>query len=137
MISELSANARISFRDPSRRIHLSSNPTADRVRRLQKAGVMHASCVDRSQLGFAVEVDIDVKMQPQAKAQSFEAALRRVAGVVSAAIVTGDSDLRLRAACKDQSDLVGVIEALRNEASGQQTSSALICREIAVNNTVV
>lgn len=138
IIGELAADGRISFRDLSARIHLSPNATADRVRRLQKVGVIRAFRVDfdRALLGYTVEAFIDVKMQPQTTANNFEAALRRIKGVVSAAIITGEFDFRVRVACKDQSDLVRLIESLRTQAGVQQTSSAVICREFEINNAV-
>jgi len=137
IIGELTIDGRISFRDLGRRIHLSPNAAAERVRRLQQAGVIRGfrALFDRARLGFAVEAYIDVKMQPSTTARSFEASVRRIPGIVSAAILTGEFDFRMRVACKDQSDLVRVIEALRSEAGVQETSSALICREIEVNNT--
>ncbi len=135
IIGALAANARISFRELGNRIHLSPNATAERVRRLQAAGVIrgfHAN-FDPGRLGFAVEAYIDVKMQPRTTAQSFEAAIRKIPGVVSAAILTGEFDFRVRVACKDQSDLVRVIETFRMQASVQETSSALICKEIEIS----
>jgi Lrp/AsnC family transcriptional regulator, leucine-responsive regulatory protein len=62
-------------------------------------------------------------------AQSFETFIRRTPGVVSASIVTGAFDFRLRVACKDQSDFVRLIEALRARGGVQETNSAVICRE--------
>ena len=127
----------MNFRDLGRRIHLSLNATAERVRRLQKAGVIRGfrAEIDPARLGFSVEAYIDVKLQPRATAQSFEASIRKIPGVMRAAILTGAFDFRVRVACKDQSDLVRVIETLRMQAGIQETSSALICREIHVSHT--
>jgi Lrp/AsnC family leucine-responsive transcriptional regulator len=132
IIGELAVDGRMSFRDLGKRIHLSPNATAERVRRLQAAGVIRRfrADFDPARLGFAIEAYIDVKMQPRTTAQSFEASVQKIAGIVSAAILTGESDFRVRVACKDQSDLVRVIETLRMQAGVQETSSALICREI-------
>lgn len=139
IIGELGADGRMSFRDLGKRIHLSPNATAERVRRLQEAGVIRGFRVeiDPARLGFTVEAYIDVKMRRQTTAQSFEASMRKIPGIVSAAIVTGDFDFRVRVACKDQSDLVRVIETLRIQAGVQETSSALICREARINNTLI
>lgn len=139
IIGELGADGRMSFRDLGKRIHLSPNATAERVRRLQEAGVIRGFRVeiDPARLGFTVEAYIDVKMRRQTTAQSFEASIRKIPGIVSAAIVTGDFDFRVRVACKDQSDLVRVIETLRIQAGVQETSSALICREARINNTLI
>lgn len=132
IIGELAVDGRMSFRDLGKRIHLSPNATAERVRRLQAAGVIRGfrAEFDLVQLGFSIEAYIDVRMRPGTTAESFEASIKKIAGITSAAILTGEFDFRLRVACKDQADLVRVIETLRIQASAQETSSALICKEI-------
>ena len=138
IIVELAADGRLSFRDLGKRIHLSPNATAERVRRLQAAGVIRGfrADLDLARLGFSIEAYIDVKMQPRTTAQSFETSVRKIAGVMSAAILTGEFDFRVRVACKDQADLVRVIETLRMHAGVQETSSALICKEIETNTAL-
>jgi Lrp/AsnC family leucine-responsive transcriptional regulator len=77
---------------------------------------------------------IDVRLQPETSAQKFEAVVARIPGIVSAATVTGDFDFRVRVACKDQSDLMRVIDTLRARAGVQGTNSAFICHEINVSD---
>jgi Lrp/AsnC family transcriptional regulator, leucine-responsive regulatory protein len=136
ILGALHADGRVSFRDLSQRIYLSPNATAERVRRLQSTGVIrgfHAS-VDIRLLGLSVEAYIDVRLQPGTSAQSFEAAVTKLPGVVSMAILTGSFDVRLRVACKDQTDLVRLIETLRARTGAQETNSTVICREIETRN---
>jgi Lrp/AsnC family transcriptional regulator, leucine-responsive regulatory protein len=71
-----------------------------------------------------------VKLQAGASAQHFETLVARMPGVVGLAILTGSFDVRLRVACKDQADLVRLIETLRTRAGAQETNSTVICREI-------
>jgi Lrp/AsnC family leucine-responsive transcriptional regulator len=93
-----------------------------------------SAVVNWSQLGYVVEAYIDVRLQAGTGAHSFEAAVAKIPGIVKAAIVTGDFDFRIRVACKDQSDLVRVIETLRARAGVQGTNTAVICREIDVSD---
>jgi len=136
IIRSLAADGRISFRDLGKRIHLSPNATAERVRRMQSRGMIRgfSTLVNWPQLGYVVEAYIDVRLQPETSAHSFEAAVTKIPGIVSAAIVTGDFDFRIRVACKDQSDLVRVIETLRARAGVQGTNTSVICREINVSD---
>lgn len=56
IVAELQADARLSFNELSRRIHLSSPAIADRVRRLEELGVIagyHAR-IDRARIGWTV-----------------------------------------------------------------------------------
>src|SRR5437667_4398215 len=55
----------------------------------------------------------------------------KLPGVISAAILTGALDFRLRVACEGQSDLVQLIETLRSRAGVQETNTTVILRELA------
>jgi Transcriptional regulators len=132
ILRALCADGRASFRDLSQSVYLSPNATAERIRRLRSLGVIqgvHAS-LDPVLLGLSVEAYIDVRFQPGTTAQSFESAVVKLPGVVSMAILTGSFDVRLRVACKDQADLVRLIETLRARTGARETNSTVICREI-------
>lgn len=136
ILRALCADGRVSFRDLSRSVYLSPNATAERIRRLRSLGVIrgfHAS-LNPVLLGLSVEAYIDVRLQPGTTAQSFEAAVMKLPGVVSMAILTGSFDVRLRVACEDQTDLVRIIETLRARTGAQETNSTVICREIETRN---
>ncbi|MBV8831615.1 MAG: Lrp/AsnC family transcriptional regulator [Acidobacteriaceae bacterium] len=129
----LSSNGRLSFRDLGAQIHLSPNATAERVRRLQSANIIrgfHAD-IDHTKLGLSLEVYIDGRLRPGTSAQRFEGLVMKMPGVVSAAILTGALDFRLRVACKGQSELVQVIETLRSRAGVQETNTTVILREFS------
>lgn len=136
IIRSLVADGRMSFRDLGERIHLSPNATAERIRRLRSKGVIRGfeAVVSWPHLGYVVEAYIDVRLQAGTSAQSFETEAAKIPGVVSAAIVTGEFDFRVRVACRDQADLVRVIETLRARAGVQGTNSAVICHEIKVGS---
>jgi Lrp/AsnC family transcriptional regulator, leucine-responsive regulatory protein len=131
IVSALAANGRLSFRDLGQRIHLSPNATAERVRRLQAVKVIQGfhAAVDHAQLGYGLQAYIDVRLQAGTSAQSFETAAMKISGVVSAAILTGAFDFRVRVACRDQADLMRLVEALRSRVGVQETNSTVICRE--------
>jgi len=131
----LISDGRLSYRDLSARVHLSPNAIAERVRRLQSSNIIrgfHAE-IDHAKLGLSLHAYIDVRLQPATSAQNFEAAAMKLPGVVSAAILTGALDFRLRVACKGQSDLVKLIEALRSRAGVQDTNTTVILKELAGN----
>jgi Lrp/AsnC family leucine-responsive transcriptional regulator len=132
ILRALCADCRVSFRDLSRSVYLSPNATAERIRRLKSRGIIRGfhALLDPALLGLSVEAYIDVRLQPGTSAQSFEAAVMKLPGVVSMAILTGSFDVRLRVACKDQTDLVRLIETLRARTGAQETNSTVIYREI-------
>ena len=136
ILRALCTNGRLSFRDLSQRIYLSSNAIAQRVRRLEATGIIREirARLEPALLGLSLEAYVDVRLQPGTSAQSFETAVAKLAGVVSIAILTGPSDVRLRVACKDQTTLGQLIETLRARTGALETNSAVICREVEVWN---
>lgn len=133
IIGILTSNARLSFRELGVLVHLSPNATAERVRRLQSANIIkgfHAE-INHTKLGLSLQAYIDVRLRPGTTAQSFEAVAMKLPGITSAAILTRALDFRLRVACKDQSDLVQLIETPRSRAGVQETNTTLILRELA------
>jgi Lrp/AsnC family leucine-responsive transcriptional regulator len=137
IIRALVADARLSFRDLGERVHLSPNATAERVRRLQEIKVIsgfHAK-VDRARLGAALDAYIDIRLRSETSATSFETWAVKISGVMTLAIVTGEFDCRVRVACKDQADLMRLVEQLRAGGAIQGTNTTVICREVEVRST--
>jgi len=131
----LTSQGRLSFRDLGAKVHLSPNATAERVRRLQSANIIRGflADLDYTKLGLSLQAYIDVRLRPGTSAQNFEAVAMKLPGVISAAILTGALDFRLRVACQGQSDLVQLIETLRSRAGVQETNTTVILRELAGN----
>lgn len=133
IIGILTSHGRLSFRDLGAQVHLSPNATAERVRRLQTANIIrgfHAD-IDHTKLGLSLEAYIDVRLQPGTSAQRFEGVALKMPGVISAAILTGALDFRLRVVCEGQSELVQLIETLRSRAGAQETNTTVILREFS------
>jgi len=138
IIRALVADARLSFRDLGERVHLSPNATAERVRRLQEIKMIsgfHAK-VDRARLGVPLDAFIDIRLRYETSASSFETWAVKISGVMTFAIVTGEFDCRVRVACKDQADLMRLVEELRAGGAVQGTNTTVICREVEVPSTV-
>lgn len=133
IIAALVREGRLSFRDLGVQVHLSSNATAERVRRLRSANIIrgfHAE-IDHARLGFALQAYVDVRLRPGTSGQDFETVAMNLPGVVNATILTGGVDFRLRVTCRNEPELVRLIETLRLRAGAQETSSAVILREAA------
>jgi Lrp/AsnC family transcriptional regulator, leucine-responsive regulatory protein len=135
IIGVLTSQGRLSFRDLGAQVHLSANATAARVRRLQSANIIRGfrAQIDPTRLGFSLQAYIDVRLRPGTSAQNFEAVAMKLPGVISAAILTGALDFRLRVACRGQSELVQLIETLRSRAGVQDTNTTVILRELTGN----
>ncbi len=131
ILNELANDGRISFTDLAGRISLSPNAVAERVRRLERAGIVagyHAR-VDAASLGLPLQAYVDVKLRADTAAESFEAAIERIPGIVQFTLTTGSFDYTLRVACRDQADIVRLVEALRAAAPIAETYTRLVLRE--------
>jgi hypothetical protein len=53
-----------------------------------------------------------------------------LSGILSMTIIAGALAFRLRVACKNQSDLVNLIETLRSKAGVQETNTSIILGEV-------
>lgn len=130
ILDELQDDARISYRDLGRRIGLSANATADRVRRLRRTGVIRGftALVDPGAADpHRLTVLIDIRLRPDVTAEQFEAALRQIPAVTEALHVTGSFDYLARATIPDAAHLDQLIRALKHTAgaAGAHTRLAL------------
>jgi Lrp/AsnC family transcriptional regulator, leucine-responsive regulatory protein len=135
ILTELAQNGRVSFRELARATHLSPNATAERVRKLEAAGVIRGFSVNisPSALGLHLQAFVDIKLQKGTSMEAFEKALRGIAGVQEAASVTGQFDARLKIVCRDPDHLGALIEQIRAKTGVQETSSTVICKELLMD----
>lgn len=131
ILDELRADSRIAYRELGRRVGLSSNAAADRVRRMQRSGVIR---------GFTVEVDetadtphrltvfIDARLRSDVDPEKFTARLQAMPMIVEAIHVTGAFDYLLRAHVPDPKGLDGLIRELRKTAGVAETQTHIALR---------
>ncbi len=135
IVDLLRRDARLSYRELGEKVFLSANTVAERIRRLVHHGVLQAFCakVDLAALGLPLQALVDVKMARETSAAGFEKAIAAIPGIQEATLMTGSYDYMLRVACRDQADLVRLMEALRERAGVQDTTSRVILRQVDVH----
>jgi Lrp/AsnC family leucine-responsive transcriptional regulator len=131
ILNLLERDGRLSFTDLAAKVNLSANAVADRVRRLERSGLIagYHAVLDRAALGFPLQAYIDIKLRADVPAERFEAAAAAIPGIDQLILTTGGFDYTLRVACRDQADLVRLVEALRAAVPVAETYSRLILRE--------
>ena len=101
----LQADGRLTNQALSDKVALSPRACLDRVKRLERAGVIEAymALVDPRKLGnlLTVVVEVTLKDQTQATHQRFEARMRASDQVIECFLVSGSCDYVLRLACRD------------------------------------
>jgi Lrp/AsnC family leucine-responsive transcriptional regulator len=124
LIAELQEDARLSLAELGRRVSLSSPAVAERLRRLEEAGVITGYCamVDPRRLGYGFGVVIRTRPAPGKLAIMADIA-RSTPEVVECHRVTGDDCYIAIAYVRDVEHLEQVID--RFAAHGQTTSSIM------------
>jgi Lrp/AsnC family leucine-responsive transcriptional regulator len=132
IIGILQRDGRISWKDLGERVHLSATATADRVRRLERLGVIagYHVHVDPTALGRTVRALIDVVLPGGADPAAFEAKLRDRDEIAFAAFVTGAADYELIVECTGADGLDEVIRWLKTGAGAARTESKVVLRSI-------
>ena len=61
--------------------------------------------------------------------RAFESELEHQPGILECTLTTGRFDYELRVACRDQSDLVRIVEYLRTQGGAAETYSRIVLRQ--------
>lgn len=132
IIGLLRRNARASWRELGDAVGLSANATAERVRRLERAGVIsgYTALLDPAASGRRLVALVDVRLSSPGAADRFEALIGRLDEVTDAAHVTGRSDYHLRVACADPAELDALIRLLKSEGGVAETDTRIALRTV-------
>lgn len=133
ILRELTADARLPFRDLGLRVGLSANAAAARVRRLQREGVIRGFTVVRgtatASSSLGLEVFVEVRLAPGTTNEAFAAAVSSDFPQVRDAVhVTGSYDYLLHAFVPDPAALDHLVRRLKTRAGAAQTFTRLALR---------
>jgi Lrp/AsnC family leucine-responsive transcriptional regulator len=128
ILRELTRDARISLVELGRRVSLSRPAAAERVRRLENAGVVtgYTTRIDLSRLGLSLQARVTLRPRHRAVkgAHWLRERLLTTGHVLSCAHVTGENCYELAIAVRDAGELEEVIEQL--SAFGETTTSVVL-----------
>ncbi|HEY5331921.1 MAG TPA: Lrp/AsnC family transcriptional regulator [Solirubrobacterales bacterium] len=130
IISILATNGRASFASIGAKVGLSPHGTADRIRRLERDGVItgYAAKIDPAGIGRSLDAFIDVRLLPATDPEDFERLVSRLKSVREMAFLTGRFDYQLRVACRDADDLNETVRSIRREAGAAGTETRIVLR---------
>jgi Lrp/AsnC family leucine-responsive transcriptional regulator len=130
ILSILATNGRASFAAIGEEVGLSPHGAADRVRRLERDGVItgYSARIDPAGVGRSLDAFIDVRLLPTTDSEQFERRVARLDSVREVAFLTGRFDFQLRVACRDADDLNDTVRAVRREAGAAGTETRIVLR---------
>ncbi len=115
IVALLREDARRSFQDIGRHVHLSAPAVKRRVDRLEEDGVIlgYTTIIDPLAFGWHAEAFVDLYCDGRMPATAIKRAVEREAGVVSAHTVAGEASALLHVMAQDTKDLELALERIR------------------------
>lgn len=126
LLAELQADARLSLAELGRRVHLSQPAVAERVRKLEAAGVItgYRATVDLGALGYGIRALVRVGRTDYARMLEL---IEQTAEVVNGWNITGEDSWMLEIAVTDVAHLDAVVSRLCLLA---ETSTSIILKTV-------
>jgi DNA-binding Lrp family transcriptional regulator len=115
IVALLRENARRSFQDIGRHVHLSAPAVKRRVDRLERDGVLlgYTAIVDPPAFGWNAEAFVDLFCEGSISGEAIKRAVEQEPGVVSAHTVAGEASALLHVRARDTKDLEFALERIR------------------------
>jgi DNA-binding Lrp family transcriptional regulator len=115
IVSLLREDARRSFKDIGRHVHLSAPAIKRRVDRLERDGVIlgYTTIVNPPAFGWHAEAFVDLYCDGRMPGESIKRAVEKEPGVVSAHTVAGEASAMLHLRAADTRDLEDTLERIR------------------------
>lgn len=135
LLTALMDDGRLSYQQLAALVHLSSNSTADRVRRLRQSGVLagfHAE-LNLAALGYTLHSLTDAKLKETVDRRDFEDELRGVPQLLSAVHTTGEFDYQMRIVSSSTNELESVGDTLR-QLGARDIQSRIVLGEVRYNS---
>lgn len=108
LLNILQTNSRITIRELSEKLHLSTTPIHERIKKLEKNGYIkqYITLVDPKKIGKKLIVYISVSLNNHTKesVEEFEAHMDRLDEVMESYYISGSSDFLIKVYCNDMDD---------------------------------
>lgn len=108
LLNILQTNSRITIRELSEQLHLSTTPIHERIKKLEKSGYIkqYITLVDPKKIGKKLIVYISVSLNTHTKEaiEKFEQQMEEIEEVMESYYISGSSDFLLKVYCNDMDD---------------------------------
>jgi len=108
LLNILQVNSRITIRELSEKLHLSTTPIHERIKKLEKNGFIkqYITLVDPKMIGKKLIVYISVSLNKHTKEaiEEFEDQMEKLDEVMESYYISGSSDFLIKVFCDDMED---------------------------------
>jgi DNA-binding Lrp family transcriptional regulator len=134
IVALLRENARRSFQDIGRHVHLSAPAVKRRVDRLEDEGVIlgYSAIVDPPAFGWHAEAFVDLFCEGNMAAAAIKRAVEREPGVVSAHTLAGEASALLHVMAEDTKGLELALERIRATSGVTRTVTEVVLSTLFV-----
>lgn len=105
LLNLLQLNSRITIRELSEQLNLSTTPVHERIKKLKKSGFIknYITQIDPKKVGLKLIVYVSVSLNEHTKEaiDTFEAEMNKLDEVMEAYYISGNSDFLLKVVCED------------------------------------
>jgi DNA-binding Lrp family transcriptional regulator len=128
IVALLRQNARRSYQDIGRHVHLSAPAVKRRVDRLERDGVIlgYTAIVDPPVFGWHAEAFVDMYCEGRMPGEAIKRAVQNEPGVVSAHTVAGEASALLHVMAEDTKGLEAVLERIRASDGVSRTVTQVV-----------
>ena len=134
ILKVLQKDGRVSFTDLGREVGLTTTPCIERVRKLERKGVIkgYAAQLSASQLdqGLVVFVQISLDRTSKKTFEDFRRSIQKVPSVQECYLVTGSFDFLVKARIKDMAAYRNLLEGELLNLPGVKESTSIAAMEI-------
>jgi DNA-binding Lrp family transcriptional regulator len=128
IVALLRENARRSFKDIGRHVHLTAPAVKRRVDRLEAEGVLlgYSAIVDPPAFGWHTEAFVDLYCDGRMPGDAIKRVVQKEPGVVSAHTVAGEASALLHVRAADTKDLEETLERIRSTEGVTRTVTEVV-----------
>ncbi len=141
ILAELQADGRLSIVELARRVHLTKTPCAERVKRLEKAGIIkgYRASLDPNALeaGHVAFVQVSLAGTSGAELDSFNAAARQLPEIQSCHMIAGGFDYLLKVRARDMSHYRALLGDRISQLPGVQNTHTYVVMETVKDEAAV
>lgn len=128
IVALLREDARRSYLDIGRHVHLSAPAIKRRVDRLEEMGVIlgYSAIVDPAAFGWHASAFVDIYCEGRMPGEAIKRAVQNEPGVVAAHTVAGEASAHLHVMARDTKDLEQTLERIRATDGVRRTVTEMV-----------